>query len=407
MSQAEIARLLKQKIGMDSATVSPSAIGSAIRQRIRVNNCEDETSYYKLLRTSSLELQEFIDVVTVPETWFLRDREPFEFLKQYVSKEWQVKHRNSVLRILSLPCSSGEEPYSIAITLLEAGLNIRSFQIDGVDVSQKVLQKAQRGLYTKNSFRMNPPEFQERYFIPQGDEYELQNWIRSTVRFSQDNILDHQFGLDQLLFYDLIFCRNLLIYFDRSDRDRALKRLYQMLRQDGILLVGHSEAGQIPASHFTSIPNERTYAFQKSALVKSQAPCSQEIKQSKREFKPEVRAIVPTNIPSLDTNLEPNLDGSKLLEAARKLADRGLFQEAISECASYLESHPMSVEAYLLLAQVYQAKGDEIEAVQLFQKVLYLDPKHNDALFHLCLLKEKTGDLAGAEIIRQRMEKLM
>jgi chemotaxis protein methyltransferase WspC len=431
MSHAEITEFLKQKIGMDASTVSPSAIASAVRQRMRATNRESEVSYYALLRTSVIEFQEFIDTVTIPETWFLRDREPFAFLKRYVANEWMVKRRNSVLKVLSLPCSSGEEPYSIAITLIESGLQPYSFQIDGVDVSQKVLQKAQLGIYTKNSFRSNLPEFQSSYFVAQGDEYELQAMIRKTVRFSHGNILDFKFGIDKALAYNVIFCRNLLIYFDRRDRARALVRLHQMLATDGILFVGHSESGQIPSSQFSPIPNIKAYAFRKSAPANISAhppahlshPNSDPNTNSninskiREEFQKSITTAVciPKPIPvnphtnpqsNLVESLRKKLETVELLGVARKLADRGQFQEAIDLCESELERQPVSVEAHLLLAQIHQAQGNEPEAMQFFQKVLYLNPKHYDAIFHLCLLKEKAGDIVGSSILRKRLEKI-
>ncbi|TYQ31405.1 CheR family methyltransferase [Pseudanabaena sp. UWO310] len=408
MSHIEIAAFLKQKIGMDANTVSPSAIASAIRQRMRSLNLTDERVYYRLLQSSGGELQEFIDVVTVPETCFLRDREPFTFLKHYITHNYIThkrlpQQRHSIFRVLSVPCASGEEPYSITITLMESGLSLNAFQVEGIDVSQKMIQKATRGVYTMNSFRMTSPEFQARYFTAKDREYELHKEIRDSVRFSRDNILDPQFGIHRLSFYNVIFCRNLLIYFDQRDRDRALQRLHQMLANDGILFVGHSEMGQIPQSLFEAIPSSKAYAYRKLALCPQPIAASTvpiptsplEQGEMKGDFSASFKPIATT---SVDRNL-PNP-----LEEARKLADRGLLQEAISIGKGYLERHRTDVEAYVLLAQIYQAQGSETEAMHFFQRALYLNPKHDDALFHLYLLKEKMGDRAGAEILRQRLQ---
>src|SRR5919199_6211265 len=122
MAQATIEALLGKKIGLDASTIGSSKITRAIESRRLACGVPDLQSYLQLLQTSPQELEELIENVIVPETWFFRDRKPFDFLGRYVISEWLPNPKNRSLRILSLPCCTGEEPYSIAITLIEAGL---------------------------------------------------------------------------------------------------------------------------------------------------------------------------------------------------------------------------------------------------------------------------------------------
>src|SRR6476646_1464122 len=155
MIQAAIENLLKQKIGLNAAAIGSNTIARSVRHRMAHCSLEDPVAYLSQLQTSTAELDALIETIVVPETWFFRDREPFVLLAHYVVSEWLPAHPHQILRILSAPCSTGEEPYSIAIALLEAGLSASQFRIDAIDISQTALQKAQQAVYDEYSFRGN------------------------------------------------------------------------------------------------------------------------------------------------------------------------------------------------------------------------------------------------------------
>ena len=133
MAQEAIEALLRQKIGLDANSIGSRTIARAVEQRQIACGLPDRAAYLRHLQTVARELEELIETVVVPETWFFRDTEPFVYLNQYVRSEW-LKANFSILRVLSVPCSTGEEPYSIAMTLLDSGLNPTQFCIDAVDV---------------------------------------------------------------------------------------------------------------------------------------------------------------------------------------------------------------------------------------------------------------------------------
>ena len=446
MIQAAIEALLRQKIGLDALTVGSNTITRAVNRRMTDCGLTDANVYLTKLQTSATELEELIETVVIPETWFFRDREPFVFLSRFVISEWLPKNPEKTLRVLSLPCSTGEEPYSIAISLLEAGLNPRNFSIDAADISKVALKKADRAVYGKNSFRDKNLDFRDRYFTElAGNLYQLNDLVRGKVNFIQGNILDSYFLVNQIP-YDVIFCRNVLIYFDDAGRSQTVQLLNRLLKKTGILFLGHSESGQKLPNQFVSVRHSLAFAYRKTDIPDSQqVQIKQEltninttrVRESKRADSSDNARI--NKLPSVKSNSstspqkyprdagnsqiltvrailfegfanEPAVDGGKSasadLDSARRLADRGQLQEAAKLCETYLSQNRTNADAYVLLGQVYQATGDRQQAEQSFQKATYLKPDHYEGLIHLALLKEERGDAVGAAMIRRRIQRI-
>lgn len=427
MSQAAIEALLQKKIGLNAQTIGSRNIAKSIN--LRMHNCSisDLTTYWKLLQTSTKELDALVENIVIPETWFFRDRKPFNFLSQYVKKEWLPMHREQSLRILSVPCSTGEEPYSIAITLLEAGLTSKNFCIDAVDISKKALLLAQQGVYSQNSFRGCTSAFQKKYFTRIENAYHLDEKIINNINFIASNILSPQFLITKKN-YHIIFCRNLLIYLEQSARNQVIQVLSKLLNNQGLLFLGYSETGQILSSDFVSVRYPAAFAFRKESKYQSSdvvpIPSSNNITLPKANLdSPLLRKSQSyeslnnsifhdtNNINSdkkqlLNDSQIPNINQINLLEIARELADQGNLKEAASLCHTHISENPLNAETYFLLGQVNQAGGNEQQAEQCFQKAIYLDPNHYEALMHLALLKEYYGDQKSAMILRQRIQRL-
>ena len=146
MATQIIEGLLKEIIGLDSASIGSATINRSVRRRMLACKLSDEHAYFELLTTSHIELQALVDEVTVPETWFFRGVEPFRLLAEYASMEWKKSHPGEVFRVLSIPCSSGEEPYSIAMVLMDIGLKKDQFHIDAVDINTRSIDRAKLGV---------------------------------------------------------------------------------------------------------------------------------------------------------------------------------------------------------------------------------------------------------------------
>ena len=259
MSGADFSGLLKRRIGLDCASIGQAAVLRAVRLRMQAIGEKDEAGYWSYLQASEEEIRQLIEAVVVPETWFFRYPESLSALAQLALR------RGGELRLLSLPCSTGEEPYSIAMALLDAGLPPSAFRIDAVDVSERALEQARIGRYGRNAFRGGEQAFRQRYFSSDG---QLSRAVMDCVRFVHGNLFDAGL-LSALPPYDFVFCRNLLIYFDSATQTRALAVLTRLVRRDGAIFVGPAEASLLTARGHPALPPSRAFAF---AAAPSLAP---------------------------------------------------------------------------------------------------------------------------------------
>ena len=177
--------------------------------------------------------QELIDFLSVNETYFYRE---IRAIKELINS---VKNSSSN-QILSIPSSSGEEPYTIAIFLLEAGVSLDKFQIVAVDINQSVIQKAKMAIYSERSLHKVPQNIKEKYFHKIDNKYHLINRVKELVDFRVLNIFDDSFKT--LGKFDHIFCRNMLIYFDNQTKQKAIAILKSMLKDStSQILFGHAD----------------------------------------------------------------------------------------------------------------------------------------------------------------------
>lgn len=395
MAQSVIEALLSSKIGLNINSIGSQAIASAIQQRMADCRITCISSYLQHLQDSPLEWDAFIDQVIVPETWFFREPKSFKFLQHYVTSQWLPNKPQQPLRVLSIPCATGEEPYSIAIALLEVGLSASQIHIDAVDISKRCLVKAQQAIYDRYSFRGNSLSFQEQYFQPTNSGYRLREQIRGMVNFINGNLADPHFFVGRPL-YDVIFCRNLLIYFDFSTKEQTLQVLKRLLVDQGLLFVAHVETGLLMKTQLIPVRHHSTIAYQKATSHQIFVEKTPSVPSS-HFHKPAIIQQQPIITQQLQTDL---------FTKAQISADQGRLNEAAQLCQDYLGQNPVQAEAYVLLGEVQQAMGEIEAAAQSFHKAIYLQPDHQAALTHLALLRENQGDDTSAKRLWQRIDRL-
>lgn len=249
-----IKALLKQTIGVREEDLTPDILNRCIEGRMHLCHAESIEQYISLLQQSKEEFQAVIENLVVPETWFFRDQDLYPILVDY------IKNSAQQCRILSLPCSSGEEPYSIAIAFAMAGIPESLYKIDAIDISKHALDKARKGVFLVNSFRGSNLEYRPLFFDcdPQTSAYVLKEGIRDQVSFRQGNIFD---GACQasLKPYDVILCRNLLIYLNPTAQLELLQILDKKLAPRGILIVSPAEAQIAKRAGFISKYTTKLY----------------------------------------------------------------------------------------------------------------------------------------------------
>lgn len=421
MALEDFEQLLKAAIGLDAGSIGPASVERAVQARLSACAMPDRHAYWERVRGSESELQALIEAVVVSETWFFRDREAFATLALIVLDEWRRAPADRVLRLLSLPSSTGEEPYSMAMTLVDAGMPADRFRIDAVDVSAAALALAERAVYGKNSFRGGELTFRDRHFEATPVGHRLSESVRRQVHFRHGNMFDVNF-VATLAIYDVVFCRNLLIYFDRAEQDRAVAVLERLLTATGTLFVAPSETGVLMNHAFVSSRIPLAFAFRKSVVGLREPDAAQHVtRPSTRRFVAPpvapgtvgpVRPVRPVDqaTPSAAAPLPVPADereGSLAdLDDAARLADQGRFVEAAICCETHLQRHGPSANAFHLLGLVRDAGGDPADASNYYRKALYLDPEHHETLVHFAFLVEQQGNTAGAQVLRDRARRV-
>jgi chemotaxis protein methyltransferase WspC len=404
---ARIAALLKDRMGLDAESIGVTSVARAVGQRLAARGLKDVQVYWEQLIAFEQELQELIEAIVIPETWFFRDPEAFAALLRVVREEWLVKHAEGTLRILSLPCSTGEEPFSVAMALLDGGLPPSRFHIDAIDISTRAIAWAEQGDYGKNSFRGKDLSFRDRYFKPAERGYCLSEGVRRQVHFRHGNLLSSGW-LHGAHGYDAIFCRNVLIYFDRVTQCRAIEVLGRLLTPSGLLFVGPSETGLLLDHGFISAGIPLAFAFRQNVSSGPQprtrrraaAPAIAATKTvpAKASKPASIARPQPRSIPAEKTAAAAD----HWIEQAQRLANQGKLVEALKYCEQNLRNQPASAETYHLIGLLHDAAGRVLEAAEHYRKALYLDPRHSEALVHLAVVLQKQGDAVGAQRLFER-----
>lgn len=419
-----IESFLEKEIGVSAEAIGPEVIAKAVRLRIGECGVGGFKAYFGLLKTSEEEQRNLIEAVVVPETWFFRNKNSFAFLANYVTGEWLPKHKGDCLRVLSVPCSTGEEPYSIAMALLDAGIGRDRFHIDGVDISEAALDRAESGIYTKGSFRGDDLSFRKRYFEPRGDAYQLEAGVIKKALLFKGNVLDESLFMAQKP-YDIIFCRNLLIYLSSEAKRRVFEILNQLLLRSGILFLGHAERQAAVEWGFAGIPEFGVFACRKErrrrknrakpAVNVQPQPCQRLFEKAGKRLR-----ALPCSHPqvTIDEGMEPEVlseqsdsiesfEGKKdLFNEAQRLADQGSLLSALDLCETFLRENPVHVQAHFLMGLILEALDNEERAEEYFNKAIYLDPNHYESMNHLSFVVEHRGDKKRAAHLRKRAQRI-
>ncbi|VVD92576.1 CheR family methyltransferase [Pandoraea soli] len=451
----DIERLLRETMGLDAQTLGAHAIERAVRARLaalppEMHDAPAYSQYWQWLQQSPQELQALIEAVVVPETWFFRHREAFTVLAQ-LARDERAARRGTVregqpLRLLSLPCATGEEPYSMAMAMFDAGFGASDFTVDALDISERGLALAREGRYGRNSFR-GPPEslsFRERYFTPDDDGYRVIGALSTQVRWHAGNLFDTAL-VDRLGTFDFVFFRNVLIYFDRDGQRRAIAALERLMRMGATLFAGPAEGGTLTSNGLASTGHVQAFAFRVAGPVRDVVPPPAGVSRmagTLESFNPmppvsavdavvqrraEGRLVAHAGLAGTPAPLQARQNVAAAsataasataaaavsnaaavdaqLEQARVAADAGDFVRAVALCRSVLATDRANAQAEYLLGLVEDARGDAQGALVHYRRALYLDPGHYEALVHCAAQLDARGDTAGARRLLERAER--
>jgi chemotaxis protein methyltransferase WspC len=402
MTDPRFAQLLKERIGLDAESVGDAVIERAVRQRCQKVSGGNPDHYWMILQGSAEEVQALIEAVIVPETWFFRYPESFAALADLASRRVLELAGTRPLRMLSLPCSTGEEPYSIVMALLDAGLAPAAFQVDALDVSRAVLERAEEGRYGRNSFRGSNLAFRDRHFSADGNDYQLAEAVRRKVRFRVGNLLAPGLLAGEAP-YDYVFCRNLLIYFDRPTQEQVVGVLRRLARPDGVLFIGPAEASLMSRIGLRPLGVPQSFAFplQDAEPAPRAAPLNWTAPPPIPRPAPPKPAPMRTR-PANQPEQPPVVPAGNALAEIAQLANSGQAVEARQRCEALLAEQGPNTEAFYWLGLLADAQGQSSEAQAYYRKALYLQPDHQESLQHLAALLAAQGDAAGARRLQER-----
>jgi chemotaxis protein methyltransferase CheR len=240
-----VGEILYRKTGMTFGENKRYYIERRLAERVAHSGAASTAAYLFSLPANPPEIESLINAFTINETYFYREEHQLKALSRDILPNIvRTRRPGDLVRIWSMPCSSGEEPYSIAIWLLENWAMVDAWHIEivGSDIDTGMLTQARAGLYGERALSRLPPAVRERYFGPVHDfRREIIDDIKESVEFSHANLIDGPSMARQTKF-DVIFCRNLLIYFDARSREIAAERLYDALNPGGYLCLGHTES---------------------------------------------------------------------------------------------------------------------------------------------------------------------
>jgi len=415
-------------------------LSTVLSERLRELKIDSYREYHNLLTSSfqgQVEKYKLFDLITIGETHFFRNNPQFNVLIDVVFPEI-IKNKNNspdkTIRIWSAGCSKGDEPYSIAIALIEHLPYYENWNISilATDINRNMLLAAQQGIYRKKDIAHLPAGYLDRYFEQRGSNYLLSKKIKNMVKFKYHNLAKDPFSLENMQNLDIIFCRNVTIYFDLQVTKRIINHFYGSLAENGYLFIGHAETlwqindkfriinlpdafiykktlfpvAEEEIKPFVSVPHIELQTFDPFWKMRSEEKdLPEETKIEKQEDKPaKEEPEVKSGSDPLYQEATARFDEKQYEEAlvlfdkiilqdkkhinayfakATILANQAKYEEAINELQKITETDNLYVEAYYLLGVLFYKTGALKEAETQFRKVIYID--HNIVLAYFNL----------------------
>jgi chemotaxis protein methyltransferase CheR len=240
----ELRNFIYEKSGIYISDTKKYLLESRLGRIIQENKLGSFNEYLKHIKEglNGNDLTTLFDAITTNETYFFREPQQLDiFINKIVPKILPQKKGKKKLKIWSAACSTGDEAYTISMMLNEKGIRPDSFEIYASDISEGVLMSAKNAIYNSYAVRNLPKQYLEKYFSPSGQFHELNETVKKTVKFIKANLIDDK-HMKHFREMDVIFCRNVLIYFDNKSKQKTVSNLYNSLIKGGYLIIGSSES---------------------------------------------------------------------------------------------------------------------------------------------------------------------
>ncbi len=453
--------IIKEKCGLTFDEGRSKALADGIQSRMTICGAASWGDYLDHLVKNEAEFTSLINLLTINETYFFREPAHLELLSKRLFPDMLAARKpGDAIRILSAGCSTGEEPYSIMISLLERyGIAIRNCVfVIGADIDSEALAKAEEGIYGPFSFRNFPEQIRERYFTDLGNgRYRINSAVREGVRFRRLNLLSESYPPD-LRGMDALFFRNVSIYFDAKTQKAVFGKLADLLNEAGYLFVSSTETLSHDHGTLSLIEVEGVFCYRRGVALslgeRRKPPAGQETllpamrtdkKKAARapsreaaDRKRRAAAPDPGASPAPGTRTPSALFDDALERAKRKdygaalklidsigshdpafikarmlkagiLINMKMIDDAERVCLQAVAEQPLCLEGYLLLGLISKARNDDPNALKRFKEALYIDASCWLAHFHAAQIHAGRGESKNAcreyEIVIKLLQK--
>ncbi|MFA4917497.1 MAG: CheR family methyltransferase [Syntrophales bacterium] len=415
--------LISSRFGLNIREKDGELLSRMLPVRMKSATIGESERYFSFLQSdtpaSKQEWKELIRLLTTGESYFFRDQGHFYLLQNSILPELiKTKGNDHTLRIWSAGCSSGEEPYSVAILLDRFFPDLKGWEVFilGTDINEDSIEKARQGVYTDWSFRRMDEDVHRQYFTRNKDMWRIDDRIKRMVTFREGNLIADKLSSEnaEIRNMDIIICRNVFIYFKNEEAvSGVINQCIPILNEGGYLITGHGElyGNDFPCLQKKLFPEAVIY--KKISGYKKKTPELKEQTQTRdvvitrtmtehpsvslRKVKKSPRKAVRKGKEVVDGR---SGDFDRVLSGARTYANSGDYEKAESACRMAIHINALSAEPYFLLAHIAEAKGDDEEAKNCFKKVIYLDPGCVAAYLEISGLYLKENDLPRAKKMR-------
>lgn len=346
--QHDIANRLSEAVGLDAESLESGRIAWTIHSRCRHLHLSSAEEYLRLLRSSPAELDDLIDGLVIQETRFFRDVAVFEHIRAWA--EDAAAAGRGPLRILSAPCSTGQESYSVAATLHSAGIPLSGFTIDAFDISRAALVTAQRGVYAAGALQNLAADLQNACGTLRDHHWHMHEFLRSRIRFQRRNLADPSV-FDDEPGYDLILCRNLFIYLHAGARAILADSLSRALLPGGRLVVGAGDRVPELNARFVHVKPAAGFGFMHKSAAASARPVLAKPAQAAPPVTPRA-TYWPPSLPQIEEHDVPTT-AVEFYRRAQEYKDRGNLRQAERRCRQALYLAPNYVPALELLQSLW------------------------------------------------------
>ncbi|MCC6677743.1 MAG: hypothetical protein IT436_11410 [Phycisphaerales bacterium] len=390
MTHDSVLRWLETHTGIEPSLLAGPGVELLISERIAAFGGR-EPAYIKELAGSSDEVDRLVAAVAVPETWLFRYPRSYELLLEFLQR--LLAGGTPALRMLSIGCAGGQEPYCMAMTALHAGWPADRIRIEAVDRNGELLRAASAAEYGASSIRTEIPAWAVAFLRRSGDAVAVDPAVRALVRFTRIDILAPG-ALRGAGPYDVIFCRNVLIYLNAVARERLLNSICAELSPGGLLFVGHAEQVMRGAAPLRPVPAPHAFALQTVSGLAAEAerPALDSRFPSIAPAHPRRAPAGPVTPPPASARPAPDQQPEGSVENARELADAGSIERAEAMIRSIIARRGPSAPALELLGMIRMSVNDADSAKRMFEQAVYLEPGRSGALLQLALISERSGD---------------